>query len=491
MKLDHAVVKDLYPVYIENELSPEVKQAVEEHLQICEGCRNSYETGEGFFDQLKEIVEPEAPISMDEKLLLKVKLNRLKWVAFLLIGIILSMVITDYKNDREKLFLALTDYYSTQRHLPDLFEVVKNEEYSDLDDVHAVVHQFFENKIALEEHFNFIEKRSLNNTTYYLSMNTSRFTNMLEVMKYRYDHGLWSETDEAAYQQVQQYFNHLNQVMTEEYKEMHHGYSSYFETLNVKEMDEFYESINELSDSYTRFHKLSEQLHPLEKMELNQKVANIIETDMKAITLEKESPLNEDPYTYNYRSKGDYSGLIDGITGQILELHGNHELTSGPIMSEEEAEETAKDHLEKIYGDEVQFDLVSLGFNYNYSANDSRFKVYSYRLVPYAGEYRLYSPFERGTILHLDARTGDLNMFHHNPHVPNFDELNQTELDIEVSKKTLQEKGLNVSETVIIYSALSGEFELVHMDSTLEDFEEGKYYSAETGNEEWIYFNDR
>ena len=48
MKLECPVIKDLYVLYSENELSEEVRGAVEEHLGGCKECKNIYETGVNF-----------------------------------------------------------------------------------------------------------------------------------------------------------------------------------------------------------------------------------------------------------------------------------------------------------------------------------------------------------------------------------------------------------------------------------------------------------
>lgn len=477
MKLNHEVVKDIYPLYIENELSPSVKQAIEEHLEECKECRNIYESGDGFFDPLKKIDEPEVSSSVDNKLLLRLKLNRLKWVTFFLIGIIFTMIITDYKNDREKLFLALENYYSTQRLLPDTLEVVKNKHYSDLENVQEVVHQFFEDEIALKEQFNFIEKQNLRDTEYYLSFETSKFNNMLEIMQYRYDQGMWSETDEAAYQAIHEHFKALNEVVTKEYEEMHHGYSSYLETLDVKAMNQFYKEMNLLSYSYTRFHKLPGQLKPMEVTDLRQTVAKALNTNSDKIDLKKESPLNYGPYIYSFEVSGKkrFHGKIDGLTGQIIDLYNiSNNLTNDPVIGKERAKKTAIDYIEKIYGGSLNFELVYLGFNYNNYANDPRFKVYSYKVIPVVKGIKLYTPFDNGTIIHIDARTGELNSFDHNLHVPSFDEFEEIESTIKAPMKSLNDKGLGVQETVVIYSAISGKFELVHKNPSGRDIQEGE-----------------
>jgi hypothetical protein len=490
MKLNHEVVRDLYPLYVDNELSPNVKEAVDSHLEECEACRICYKSGEGFFDRIKEIDAPTYPISIDEKLLLKIKLNRLKWISLVLTGIIFSILITNYINEREKLFSALSNYYSAQEFLPHSLDVIKNKQESDLENIQESFYQFFEDMVAVEDHLNFIEQHNLNDTEFHLSIDTSRLNRMLDIMQTRYDQGIWSEADEEAYQAIKKYFKDYNPVVLKEYRKMHHGYSSYLETLDVKKMDVFYKRINLLSYSYTRYHKLPKQLIPINQAKLKHHIAKVIEVPIDDIDLKKESSLN-DLYTYRFEVNRIFRGLIDGLNGQIIEINGDTgKLSNKPLISKEDAEKRAKLSLERIYGSDLHLELIPLGFNYNYSSDDPRFKVYSFKAVPIVNHFKLYTPPDSGIFLYLDARNGKLEMFTHNPFVPIFSKINQLDLSIEVPKETLIKKGLPVKETVIIYSAKSGKFELVYRISG-KGIEEEKLYSTKTGQEEMIYFNER
>ncbi|MFE7065191.1 zf-HC2 domain-containing protein [Sutcliffiella sp. NPDC057660] len=488
MKLEHEVVRDLYPLYMENELSPAVKQAVDAHLSECEACRNTYQTGEGFFDHIKELENTEVPNTVDDKVWLKIRLTRYKWITAVLIAVILTLLVTDYKSGREKLMLEFENYYRSQELLPVMINIVKEPEHSgDLEYVQRAVNQLFVDKIALEEHLNFIEKHQLNNTEYYLSINTSNFNSMLEIMEFRFDQGMWSETDEAAYQAMQQYFDELNQMSTRQYRKFKHGYSSYFETLDVDEFDRFYKDINNLSDSYTRFHKLPEELQPMGEKELTKQVAHILGVYEEKVELKKESPLNGSPYTYQFHIEGQFDGLIDGLNGQLLEVHSYPTELDGPTLGREETEGKVKEHVEKIYGSNLSYDLVPMGVNASNASND--YKLYSFKIVPKYKGYPLYTPLEQGTVMIINARTGGINMFNHNPDVPSYKDIEKQHLEVAVSLETLNIQG--VTETVMIYSAISGKFELVHMNPSLEYFEKGKFYSAKTGKEEWIYVGGR
>lgn len=487
MKLEHEVVRDLYPLYMENELSSAVKQAVEAHLSECEACRNTYQTGEGFYDHIKELEKSKVPNTVDDKVWLKIRLTRYKWFTTLLVAVILTLLVTDYKNGREKLILEFENYYRSQELLPVMFNIVKEQDHSDLEYVNSAVNQLFVDKMALEEHLNFVERYQLDKTEYYLSINTSSFTSMLEIMQFRFDQGMWSETDEAAYKAIQRYFEELNQVASKQYQKFKHGYSSYFETLDVEEFDRFYKNINILSDSYTRFHILPEELKPMGEKELTKQVTTILGVHEEEVELKKGSPLNNSPYTYQFHIEGQYDGQIDGHTGQLLEVHSYPTELDGPTLSREETEEKVKDHVEKIYGSNLSYDLVPMGVNASNASND--YKLYSFKIVPKYKGYPLYTPLEQGTVMTINARTGGINMFNHNPDVPSYKDIEKQHLEVAVSLETLNIQG--VTETVMIYSAISGKFELVHMNPSLEYFEKGKFYSAKTSKEEWIYVSGR
>jgi hypothetical protein len=481
MKLEHDVVQDLYPLYLEDDLSPSVKTSVDEHLKECEECNTFYETGEKSF-QINEIEEPIVPQSLDEKIILKMKLNRLRLISVVLATIIFSMVFTDYINEREKLFMAIDEYYASIDHFTDAFEMVKNKKQITLDPFQQLSHAFFEANAELEEYMNFVEKNNKNSAEFSLILDTQRLNSMVEVMKIRYDQGRWSETDEEAFRAIKEHFKEHRKIVSEQYNKTHHGYSSYLHILDVKKMDIFYENVNLLTYSYTRFHKMPDQIKVMTESEMKNRIANVLDLDKKDIELEKESPINA-MYVYRFEIGNGYGGEIDAITGQITHYFGDTgPLSDGPIMDKKEAEKKAMSYLEKIYGKDINLEIVSLGFNFNSFADDSRYKVYSFKAVPKVEGFTLYTPLETETILNLNAKNGKLESFDHNRHVPSFDELNAVD-------QTASSGNIDDKKAVIIYSALSGKFELVFMIPDLEYFQEGKFISVKTGLEEKIYID--
>ncbi|MBT2691597.1 zf-HC2 domain-containing protein [Bacillus sp. ISL-55] len=482
MKLEHDVVQDLYPLYIENDLSPSVKTSVDEHLKECEECKSFYETGEKSF-QINKIEEPAAPQSLDEKIILRMKLTRLRLISVVLAAIIFSMILTDYVNEREKMFMAVSDYYVAIENSPQMFDSIKNKEQSDLMHIEQTFYQLSEGIMEIEEYMNFIESKFYDSTTFLLSLNTQRLNSMIQVMKTRYNQGRWSETDEAAFQALKEYFKKQEEITSVEYGKTHHGYSSYLHILDVKKMDKFYENVNLLSYSYTRFHKMPEQIKVLRESELKSRIASALEINKDDIDLKKESPLNA-MYVYRFDiGENGNGGEIDAVTGQITNYHGDTgPLSDGPIMDQKEAEKKAMLYLEKIYGKVLNLELVSLGFNFNSFADDSRYKVYSFKAVPKVEGYTLYTPLETETLLNLNARNGKLESFDHNRHVPSFDDLDA--VDLTASSGNIDDK-----KAVIIYSALTGQFELVFIKPDLEYFQKDKFTSAKTRLEEKIYID--
>jgi uncharacterized membrane protein YkoI len=481
MKIEHDLVQNLYPLYIDNDLSPSVKIAVEEHLQACEECREFYETGEKTIN-ISEIDEPKVSKSLDEKILLRMKLNRLRLISVVLVSILFSMIFTDYVNEREQLFMATDGYYDAIGIIQRMFDDVKNKDQVSLDPFQQELYRFTKYNISLKDNLNFIEEYSKNSTEYHLSLNTQRLNAMLEVLKIRYNQGRWSEIDEAAFQAIKDYFQHHEEEFSEEFHKTHHGYSSYLHIIDVKEMDQFYEKVNLLTYSYTRYHKLPNQIKAMNESELKKRITNVLGFEEDDIELEKESPVNN-LYVYRFENENGYGGTIDAITGQILDYSGDTgPLSDDPVISQKEAEKKAKSYLEKIYGKDLKFEVVSLGFNYNSFSDDPRYKVYSYKAVPVVQGYSLYTPLETETFLHLNARNGKLETFDHNRHIPSFEQFSQVELSASVDNS-------GAKQPVIIYSALSGKFEFVYMEPDLEYFDEDKFTSVKSGIEEKIYNN--
>lgn len=77
MKLDCDIVQELYPLYVENELSPKLNKQINEHLDSCDECRLIFKDEAGFHDIVQmdnEIIQPSR--SLDDKLKKNLKRQR-------------------------------------------------------------------------------------------------------------------------------------------------------------------------------------------------------------------------------------------------------------------------------------------------------------------------------------------------------------------------------------------------------------------------------
>jgi hypothetical protein len=100
MKLDCPVVRDLHVLYIENELSLEVKDAVMEHLGECEECRKLYTENLGVSQVLNKDINESPSSRLDESMLLKLKIGKLKVGVFVLAIVFFMSVFNYYSSTR-------------------------------------------------------------------------------------------------------------------------------------------------------------------------------------------------------------------------------------------------------------------------------------------------------------------------------------------------------------------------------------------------------
>lgn len=83
-------IKDMLSLYIDGELDENEKKAIEEHLRICESCRNELEQYQKIINMLQNLIEEEPPIGYCKRLhekLLKAKQQkkvstRSRWVKY-------------------------------------------------------------------------------------------------------------------------------------------------------------------------------------------------------------------------------------------------------------------------------------------------------------------------------------------------------------------------------------------------------------------------
>src|SRR4051794_30187791 len=111
MKLKCSLVEDIYPLYEENELKPENRHAVEEHLKTCSNCSELYKNGIGFSDLPFSIDEENLSKEADDRIRLRFKLRRMKVIAAIMATVMIVSGMNQYANNREKVAELLDGVY--------------------------------------------------------------------------------------------------------------------------------------------------------------------------------------------------------------------------------------------------------------------------------------------------------------------------------------------------------------------------------------------
>jgi Putative zinc-finger len=314
MKLDCSLVEDLYPLYEENELKPENRRAVEEHLKGCSRCHELYQKGSGFSEVslFPEDKEEKVSKDLDDRIRLNFRLRRMKVIAVLLAAIIIVTGINRYAANREQVATLLNGMYSYSRSLSEIaerpFESSSEYLYSSIDDISD-----------LDNELNWFERNAFNNTNYHLLVNSQILDEMLVVLKDRKSQGLQDETDLRVIELLQKHSESLFQHVRNEYNSFHHGYSSYFEILDIEGIGEPINKIEELAYFYTSYHKLPSEMKLIDENELKEKIRTVFNAKSGKVKLEKT--LHDAPGVYRFEikdGKTNINGEINGYSGTVF-----------------------------------------------------------------------------------------------------------------------------------------------------------------------------
>jgi hypothetical protein len=500
VRLDCDVIKDLYPLYDENELSQKVRTAVDTHLLECHDCRNIYSSETGFKELLDCSMEMNEPTpTLDDKIILRLKLRRMAIIVSVLLTIIIVSIVKDYMANRERIADAYDGIYQLSSLYTEMVSGIKGNNVDNYDYYRNQLFSLFEEKQNFEENLNYFERMALKDSRYWLHLKQDQFIDMLTILHSRYIHDDWTETDQNALTQLIEYFEDHHELVQAEYDKFHHGYSSYLELVDTEELAGFYEKVNDLTYFYTRFHELPEDMVKLEENELTSILQTAFTMKNGEATFEEISPLNEPVGVYYFTvtdKENTFSGEIDGFTGHIIDAdQSSHSLTDGELLDESEVNEKALNFLEKLYG-EGNVDVKSEGTNFNISSNDDDFKMYSFSFIPKASGYELYIPYETKFTIHFDARTGELFSFN-SPSFLSADfftikpelKINKEQATVLIEKEEVDSLYTH-QDLGIIKSMSSGEFVLVYIFKNREGLED-LYINTESGIIEKPYLSLR
>lgn len=492
MKLECQVVRDIYPLYEEGELSPEVKEAVDSHLLECTDCYTVFSNETGFNELLTgKTVTESLPKQLDDKIRLRFRLKRMTFIAILLLTVIIVSAVKDYMGSRDHIANAYHSLYLLSEFFSQASNEVKTDQVEKTEFLTERLFSIVEGTRPYEENLNFLERHQLKNSDYWLYLNQGELVDMLKILHLRHVQNDWNEQDEAAFDRLNAYFADYHKFVSEEYEEFHHGYSSYFVFSDTERLSGLFEKINNLSFYYNRFHKLPEDVRLKGKEELTVVLQEAFNIKNGEVDLQETSPLNEAIGVYQYSIKDsnkEFSGKIDGFTGQIIKGSLiSHRLTEGKLIEQTEARIKAISFLEGMYGN-GNVNLVLEGMNYNVSSNVD-LQVYSYSFIPVSGNKELHLPYEAKYLIHIDARTGELFSFHSPLFFSSAFVRVQTEemsVDKHMALKKFNPENEGVSVTYeglgIIWSMYSGTYAPVHiLKSENGEETETVYINSTTG----------
>lgn len=209
MKKDCLIIQDLYPLYIDNELQPEVRQWVDTHISECSRCQKGYEDGVPFSELLaaSRKVPSEA---VDKRIISWVRAVRLKVFALVtLVALIATLFAYDnqYQERRYILRNALQSYGLELHFVQSNFRLIKNSNQTHRHDSSFRL----SNATSLIENALSNRERSHNEPVDIVigdSSDQSLFAT-LTLLQYRANYGHWTTQDQAYVTKVVSQFEEL------------------------------------------------------------------------------------------------------------------------------------------------------------------------------------------------------------------------------------------------------------------------------------------
>lgn len=472
MKLNCSLVEDLFPLYEENELKQENRRAVEEHLRVCINCNRLYQEGTGFSDVSLFSEDGELSEDLDDRIRLSFRLRRMKVVAALLAAVIIVTAINQYAANREKIATLMNGMYLYSESLNEIaknpYEIDTNSEYLSysMDDI-----------IDLGNELNILER--INNTSYHFIVETQELHEMAATLRERKRQGLEDNTDREAIELLQKYTSALFEHVGEEYNAFHHGYSSYFEILDVEGIGKPINQIEELAYFYNRYHKLPSEMKLLNENELKEIIKTAFDAPDGKANIEKIS--YEDTGVFNFDLKDDHTemtGTINGYTGMIsFATNNSHQLNDEEPKNTDEVLEKAKKMLKSIYGETSNFEVK---FDNNSQKLGGQPNTYRFWFTPIVGGDKMYFPGSDPFVIEFDAGTGEFFMLSAKNSIFS-KEFFTINYDEELSQEVIENKAAEITGKKtkpigkgIVYSPVSADYVLIYI------FE---------GEENWIYIN--
>lgn len=487
MKLNCELVKDLYPLYKENDLSPSVKQEVEAHLERCENCKSVYESETGFDDIFAKDEKKFQPSDkLDDKIRLKMKLRRLRIFVTSLIVFFLMYGYFQYVDNRKTLLYEISSVEIALNQLNFSVERAKGSVNSHGSVIESI-ELFNDRNNRIVRNLNFLEERARKNHEgqFHLFFNLKDFINVINL---KYGTEFWTDKDEKAYETMVTYFDQYQRLLTDEHltldgvQQRAFSIKALITPIAISEMMDLQLKINQLAYTYERFQKLPNEVEILSRKQIAQEIKEqlMLEKGEVSFQFDQSPELIKSIGRYTFNVKG-YHGTVDAYTGKINEINYHLETKEGKLLDEETLSKQLNNYLDNLYTPDFDFSISDMGINYHYTSNVDH-QLNTYHVSPIYLGYRVKEKIR----VHMDARTAKLSSIisleepRFNPAL-DFKESPITISQEEGLEKIKQDEFTNIKfiETLWQPSDKSGMYELFHKYSTND--EQSVYVNAFDG----------
>ncbi|MPQ42688.1 zf-HC2 domain-containing protein [Clostridium tarantellae] len=504
MKLNCELVKDLYVLYEENELSEITKESIKEHLKECSKCSNIYKSGDFLNNELNYSLE-DISSKTDKKLLLTLKVNKLKRLIYSIIIAILIALLLIYFNNRRNLTKDLNYFSNAISNLnswvgyqpnepisPSNYIVSVNSQINNINREYSMVYRnlnLFE-KNQIKENYNGHINRDINSINL---INTDVVT-IMTMLNEKLNLNAFTSKDEELSLKLSNLLLNLEQAVQNSSKK-----TSKKLFANTEKLKTALNELNNFATSYVNYNKSYEELSFLSKRQIEEKLKNIFGTIIKNIMVKDTSS----PFNYNFEiiflNQTKLVGEIDSVLGRIISLNSefNENFSKEIILSPNQAEKWVKDIIIKNFNNEFDVNIEYLGENLGVTNHtDKESHYYNFNIQPKFNGYNIFSsinPIINGYTGELDLYSKPLKYKDKFYMLASPDNL---KVDVEYSKEeALNQLISNDSSkcnyiyinTIFIPSLLTNNYELVHyyIDKTNKD-KPLLFINTSTGKEDFI-----
>lgn len=468
------IVRDLYPLYIEGDLSSETLKEVNEHINTCSSCREFYKTG----TSMKEIINKDdierTSEKLDQEMMLKLRIGKLKAAVLFISIIFIIVLLSSYSVKRRNLLNDMSNVSQTLGHISFSADIIKND-YASTEGWNITIpyDEFYKGNSLIMRGLNYLERNSLKKSGNELYLGLE-YNELLNLLRQRYISGTFTARDDKALLLLNEYTRDALISYEDEKNKMNKIIGnpiilSPFYNIDVSNMAENLERINELTLLYTKYNALPGEMKPLAKDEVFNRLKAVFPYEDLKLQQINEFTLGKRGYSdfevVSNKNNFKLYGNIDAFTGKIVSIKTSDNALKGDTISVEKAEDAALKFMREQYGPGYDFKIKYLGINKNFDSNTD-IKLHTFLFTPAVSNI----PFLRGVQIYIDARTGAAALAHSiypNGQLPQNPTVNT---NMVISKDEALKKlpssrvgSYSYIKTALIKSKLTGNIELVYV----------------------------